>query len=222
MILVRVGWTDFPALTFFTFPLVGFSAPRRLISVQQSSGQVLPAFGATLDSDASAERSFENLFAEHYPRLVKTLVRLIGDPGQAEEIASETFCRLYKRWPMEDSENPAGWLYKTALNLGLDTLRANSRRLRREERVGRETLRAGESRGPLHELLAEEQRTRVRTVIAQLKPVQGQVLLMGSSGFSGKEMAGLLGMTPDALYMLVARAKAQFEKKYVELYGREQ
>ena len=42
---------------------------------------------------------------------------------------------------------------------------------------------------PLYELLAEEQRDRVRNVIAQLKPIQGQVLLMGSSGFTCKEIA---------------------------------
>jgi DNA-directed RNA polymerase specialized sigma24 family protein len=109
------------------------------------------------------------------------------------------------------------------MNLGLDALRANSRRLRREERAGKEALRNESSGGgPLHDLLVEEQRERVREVIKQLKPVQGQVLLMGSSGFSGKEIAAVLGMKPDALYMLIARAKAQFERKYLNLYGRQQ
>lgn len=198
------------------------AAPRRLISVQQSS-EVLPSFSAAIGSlHASVDRGFENLFVEHYPKLVKTLQRLVGDPGQSEELAAETFCKLYKRWPVGDDENPAGWLYKTALNLGLDALRANSRRSRREDRAVREALRGESFRGPLQELLAEEQRRRVRHAIACLKPLQGQVLLLSGSGFSGKEMAGLLGMTPDALYMLLGRAKAQFEKKYVELYGREQ
>jgi RNA polymerase sigma-70 factor (ECF subfamily) len=186
--------------------------------VQQSSEEVLQGFGAALGAqDASLDRSFEGLFVEHYPRLVKTLVRLTGDHGQAEEVAAEAFCKLYKHWPMENS---AGWLYKTAMNLGLDTLRANSRRVRREERVGQQAARNEGSGGPLQDLLVDEQRRRVRAVIAQLKPVHGQVLLMGSSGFSGKEMASVLGLTPDALYMLVARAKARFEKKYIEVYGR--
>jgi RNA polymerase sigma factor (sigma-70 family) len=189
--------------------------------VQPSSEEVLQGFGTFGAQDTAtqgtAERSFEELFVEHYPRLVKTLIRLTGDRGQSEELAAEAFCKLYKQRP---PENSAGWVYKTALNLGLDALRANSRRVRREERAGREALRNEQPGGPLQELLAEEQRGRVRAVIAQLKPVHGQVLLMGSSGFSGKEMAGVLGLNPDALYMLVARAKAQFEKKYVQLYGR--
>ncbi len=76
--------------------------------------------------------------------------------------------------------------------------------------------------GPLHDLLAEERRERVRSVIAQLKPVQGQVLLMGSSGFTCREMASVLGLKPDSLYVLIARAKAQFEQRYLKLYGRTQ
>ncbi len=169
--------------------------------------------------DSGADRVFEDLFTEHYPKLVKTLLRLTGDHGIAEELASEAFCRLHQRRPGIATENAAGWLYRTAMNLGLDSLRANSRRVRREERAGKEALRNEAPGGPLQDLLAEESRARVRNVIAQLKPVQGQVLLMGSSGFSCKEMAAVLGLKPDSLYMLIARAKAQFEKKYVRLYG---
>jgi RNA polymerase sigma factor (sigma-70 family) len=186
--------------------------------VQHSSEELLLSFGRILGTrESSAERVFEDLFAEHYPKLVRTMVRLTGDAGTAEELAAEAFCRFYQR--RAGAENPAGWLYRTAMNLGLDWLRANSRRARREELASRETWRNAADCGPLDNLLAEEQRMRVRTVIAQLKPVQGQVLLMGSSGFSCKEMAAVLGLKPDSLYMLIARARAQFEKKYVRLYG---
>ena len=80
-------------------------------------------------------------------------------------------------------------------------------------------MRAESCGSPLLELLAEEKRDRVRAVITQLKPIQGQVLLMGGSGFSCREMAAMLGLKPDSLYTLIARAKVQFEKKYVSLFG---
>ncbi len=170
---------------------------------------------------------FEELFVEHYPRLVKTLLRLVGNPARAEELAADAFYKLYQRRDQQRAgpnadENPAGWLYRTAMNLGLDALRADSRRLRREERAGREKLMNDTVESPLNDLLAEERRDRVRAVIAQLKPVQGQVLLMGSSGYSCKEIAAVLGIKPDSLYVLIARAKAQFEQKYLGLYGRTQ
>ena len=49
--------------------------------------------------------------------------------------------------------------------------------------------------------------------MARVNPTQSQVLLMGSSGFTCKEMAAVLGAKPDSLYMLISRAKAQFEKE---------
>ena len=164
---------------------------------------------------------FEGLFLEHYARLVKILLRLVGNTGAAEELAADAFYRFHQhRIQHRCDENPAGWLYRTAINLGLDALRANSRRSRREERAHREGLPNETGSNPLFELLAEEQRQRVRTVISRLKPVPGQVLLMGSTGFTCKEIASVVGVKPDSLYVLISRARAQFEKEYVSLYGR--
>ena len=195
---------------------------RRLIDVQPDQEAVLvsPAPDEETISEPRADREFEALFLEHYPRLVRTLLRLVGKSGQAEELAADAFYRLHQHRSQHGSEdNLAGWLYRTAVNLGLDALRANSRRSRREEQSQREQTNQTPG-NPLYELLAEEQRDRVRNVLARLKPIQGQVLLMGSSGFTGKEMAALLGMKPESLYVLISRAKSQFEKEYVNLYGR--
>jgi len=172
-------------------------------------------------SALSPGHQFEELFFEHYPRLVKTLLRLVGNSGQAEELAADAFYKLHQhRSQQQADENPAGWLYRTAMNLGLDALRSKSRRVRREEQAHRDTLAHETPGNPLYEMLAEEQRERVRTVIARLKPIHGQVLLMGSSGFTSKEIAAVLGVRLDSLYVLISRAKTQFEKEYTGLYGR--
>ncbi len=171
--------------------------------------------------DTASDRVLEDLFLEHYPRLARTLLRLVGDSGQAEELAADAFYRLHQHRRQNGSEeNLAGWLYRTAMNLGLDALRSNSRRSRREVQAYREGLTGPAPGDPLYELLAEEQRERVRTVISRLKPTQGQVLLMASSGFTCKEIAVVIGVRLDSLYMLLSRARAQFEKEYVSLYGR--
>jgi RNA polymerase sigma-70 factor, ECF subfamily len=170
---------------------------------------------------AGPDAGFEALFLEQYPRLVKTLLRLVGNPAQAEELAADAFYRLHQhRGDRVSDENPAGWLFRTGINLGLDAIRANTRRARREQRAQAENAAAQTAGNPLYELLAEEQRERVRSVMARLNPLQSQVLLMGSSGFTCKEMAALLGVKPDSLYVTTSRAKAQFEKEYVSLYGR--
>jgi RNA polymerase sigma factor (sigma-70 family) len=198
--------------------LLGFGGGRRLLGVQQIHEALLLS---NAGPEMSGDRVFENLFREHYPRLVRTLLRLVGNAGEAEELAADAFYRLHQhRNEDRPDENPAGWLYRTAMNLGLDALRSNSRRSRREERAQVDRAMEDAPANPLYKLLAEEQRERVRNVVSRLKPIQGQVLLMGSSGFTCKEIAGLLGMKSDSLYVLISRARAQFEKEYVSLYGR--
>jgi RNA polymerase sigma factor (sigma-70 family) len=169
---------------------------------------------------ANPDSDFEQLFIDHYPRLVRTLVRLVGKAGQAEELASDAFCRLYQRRVHAPDENPAGWLYRTAMNLGLDALRSNTRRVKREEKSYRAESSKQPPGNPLHELMAEERRDRVRATLCRLKPLDGQVLLMGGSGFTCREMAALLGLRTESLYMAISRAKARFEREYVSLYGR--
>jgi RNA polymerase sigma factor (sigma-70 family) len=195
--------------------LLDFPPGRRLTDVRR------PAVMSEESAADSSTTDFEQLFLEHYPRLVRVLIRLVGNSGQAEELAADAFYRYHRHQAEEIiGGNPAGWLYRTAMNLGLDALRANSRRVRREEKAQREAVAAAPAGNPLYELLAEEQRERVRTVLCLLKPVEGQVLLMGSSGFACKEIAALLGLRADSLYVLISRARARFEKEYVNLYGR--
>jgi RNA polymerase sigma factor (sigma-70 family) len=192
------------------------------MNVQQSE-QVLLSFARTFSvQERSLDRVFEDLFTGHYPRLVKTLIRLVGDSGQAEELAADTFYRLHQNRPPGTPDSLAGWLYRTAMNLGLDALRTNARRARREDLAGREALRQDAQGSPLHGLLAEEERLRVRNVLALLKPEYSQALLMNSSGFTCKEMSGVLGMKTDSLYVLLGRARAKFEQEYLKLYGRQQ
>src|SRR5947209_11623747 len=136
------------------------------MNVQQSE-QVILSFGRAFSvQDRTVDRVFEELFAGHYPRLVKTLLRLVGDPGQAEELAADAFYRLHQNRPPGTPDALAGWLYRTAMNLGLDALRANARRSRREDQAGREALHKDAQESPLHELMAEEERQRVRSVLA--------------------------------------------------------
>ncbi len=73
------------------------------------------------------ERTFEAIFYEHYEKVYAILFRLIGDRYEADDLAAETFWRLWERPPAQD-ENLAGWLYRVATRLGYNALRASRRR----------------------------------------------------------------------------------------------
>src|ERR1700733_11446252 len=106
-------------------------------------------------SEHWSEADFRAVFLLHYARIVEILVRLLGDLSQAEEIASDAFWRLYRQPALQIDGNVGGWIYRTATNLGIDALRAASRRRRYEDSAGRGAEQTSAS-GPLDDLLREE------------------------------------------------------------------
>ncbi len=163
--------------------------------------------------DAAA---FEQIFLEHFSRVVAVLRRLIGDLSQAEELANEVFWKLYRQpvLPPPEGHVPA-WLYRTATNLGIDALRARAKRRQYEEASSRMAPLADDPRDPLSEILREEKRERVRAVLAQLKPAQAQILVLRHSGFSYNELAECLGVSRGSVGTMLIRAEDEFQKRYV-------
>jgi RNA polymerase sigma-70 factor (ECF subfamily) len=174
---------------------------------------VQPAEDIALDSS----EWFDALFHAHYARVVGMLGRLMGDRGQAEEVAADAFCKL-ARQGASDSEGRTAWLYRVAINAGLDAVRSNTRRRRREEAACAESRRTT-APGALDHLLREERRARVQDVLAALKPRDAQLLLLRSSGWAYRELAEALGVSAGSVGTLLARAEAEFERTYRARYG---
>ena len=175
------------------------------------------AAGAVSDSRIAA--SVEALFREHYGRIAGMLARLTGDRAQAEEIASDVFHKLSQRPALLGSEDLTAWIYRVATNAGFDALRANSRRRRREEAAGLEGIHAAAAPSALDAMLAEERRVRVRAVLGALKPREAQLLLLRSSGLAYRELAATLGIAPASVGTALARAEAEFERRFRARYG---
>jgi RNA polymerase sigma-70 factor, ECF subfamily len=173
-------------------------------------------------SERSSERwneaEFRGVFLQHYARIVSILMRLLGDRSQAEEVASDAFWRLYRQPALAIDGNVGGWLYRTATNLGIDALRASSRRRQYEEKAG--TLSPeGASGGPLDGLLREEACGRVRAVLASIKPASAQLLTLRTSGFSYKELAAALDVKMSGIGTMLNRAEEEFRKRYLALHS---
>jgi RNA polymerase sigma-70 factor (ECF subfamily) len=163
---------------------------------------------------------FEAVFREHYPRITSLLARLTGDRGQAEEIAADVFSKLSQQPDMlRGREDVTPWIYRVATNAGLDALRSNSRRRRREEEAGVEQIRTGSQADALQEVLREERRARVQTVLSALKPRDAQLLLLRADGLAYRELAEALGVQPGSVGTLLARAEAEFERRFRARYG---
>jgi RNA polymerase sigma-70 factor, ECF subfamily len=174
-------------------------------------------------NEESGPGEFETLFVEHYPRIVGILRRIVGDHGQAEDLASEVFLKLYLR-PVhrKTDRNVGGWLYRTATNLGIDAQRATARRRRLEQTEGRDAGPNKATENGFERIVRGEREQRVRTVLAEMKPAQAQLLLLRASGDSYKELSAALEIDAGSIGTLLVRAEAAFEQRYRELFGSEE
>jgi RNA polymerase sigma-70 factor (ECF subfamily) len=168
-----------------------------------------------LEHDAAAR--FEEDFRTYWPQVYGVLLRLTGNPAEAEDLALDTFWELYRRPPRHDrGTHLGGWLYRVATNLGLNALRADKRRARYElEAVQESALRTGNEPGdPVETIAAREERQRVRAVLGAMDPRHAQLLLLRHSGLAYKELAAALGLSINSIGALLVRAEREFETRY--------
>lgn len=161
---------------------------------------------------------FETAFLKYYDRIVGVLLRLLGDRGRAEELASDAFWKLYRQsWLADSGGNVGGWLYRTSTNLGIDALRAMIRRRRYEDVAGRASLAGAAASDPLQQVLREEECRQVRAALASLKSSHARILILRASGLSYNELAETLGIKRASVGTTLIRAEAEFAKYFLSL-----
>jgi RNA polymerase sigma-70 factor (ECF subfamily) len=191
-----------------------------LTGVQPAEEFALNPAGADSTGDRRSAAWVETLFRAHYPRITRMLARLTGDRGQAEELAADVFHKLARRPALiESRDDLTAWMYRVATNAGFDALRMNSRRRKREEAAGVNGIHAVAPDSALDEMLREERCARVRRVLSDMKPREAQLLLLRSSGLAYREVAQTLGIQPGSVGTLLARAEAEFERRFRTRYG---
>ena len=163
----------------------------------------------------SHSAEFEALFMEHWAHVYRALFRLVGDPAEAEDLALETFYRLYQRYPQPDQDfNLGGWLHRVATNLGLHSIRSFKRREYYESASGKGVPEEAPETSPAKLLEQEEERRLARLVLAGMNERQAQLLVLRYSGLAYKEIASSLGLAPTSIGPLLLRAEREFEKRY--------
>src|ERR671918_1390015 len=80
--------------------------------------------------------AFEQLVRAYQQRIWRFLRRLLGDAAAAEDVAQETFLRVYRRLPTYSFESKfSTWVFQIARNAGIDEVRSRDRRARLVERA---------------------------------------------------------------------------------------
>jgi RNA polymerase sigma-70 factor, ECF subfamily len=158
----------------------------------------------------------ETIFQAEYERVARVIARVLRDPARAEELAVEVFLK-WSRNPKAQGENSSAWLYRVAVRSGLDELRRETRRTRRQS-----LLRfVGYVPTPEDLRASREDQERVRVVLAAIQPRQAELLVLRNQGFSYDELACALDLKPASIGTFLSRAEQAFRKEYIKRYGQE-
>jgi RNA polymerase sigma-70 factor (ECF subfamily) len=168
-------------------------------------------------------KSFEALFLEHWAMIYRLLVRMTGDPAEAEDLALETFFRLYQHPPGNgEGSNLRGWLFRVATNLGLRSIRSYQRRQRYEMAAGKGALEDPAEDRPAAILDNKEANRLARLALGRLSPRQAELLSLRYSGLAYKEIAEAMDLAPSSIGPLLVRAEREFAKIYRSLSREEE
>lgn len=160
-------------------------------TITASDERTLVARAASGDGAA-----FEQLIELHGRRIYRMLVRIVGDPGDAEDVLQETLLKAWRALPRFRGEAQfATWLYRIAVN------EAN-RRLARESRHRSLPLEDTPADvpdlapGPSAHAESAELQELVGRCIGELPPQYREaVVLRDIEGLTNEEAAEVLGLT---------------------------
>ncbi|MFQ6048793.1 MAG: RNA polymerase sigma factor [Phycisphaerae bacterium] len=155
--------------------------------------------------DRQAQRAFYERFVG---RVYAVLLRMTRQPEDAMDLTQETFIRALERLGQFDGRSSIGtWLYRVAVNRGLEFLRAerrmghNLRGLSRPEAVGSQQERADE-------------RMDVQQALAELAPTDRAVLILRyQQGLCYEEIAEVLNCRPGTVASRLNRARQRLRQK---------
>ena len=143
--------------------------------------------------------TFEDFFMAEHERLFKALYMLTGNRDEADDLAQEALLRAYERWDRVGAmDSPAGYVYRTALNLHRNRLRGLVVRARRVFAAV-----------PAEDLSGRRPRAKTFGRLARLPRGQREALvLVDWLGLGSEEAGQMLGIDASSVRGRLHRAHA--------------
>jgi len=164
--------------------------------------------------DAAAVQA---LVARKLRRVLSLAERMLGDAAEAEDVAQETFLRVWRnaaRWRPGVARFDT-WLHRVTLNLCYDRLRR-----RREQPMAEPPDAPDPGPAPDRGLLAADVGTRVGAALRALPVRQREAIVLCHYQELGNiEAADLMGVSVEALESLLSRGRRALKSALADLAG---
>jgi len=156
---------------------------------------------------------WEDIVSREGPGTWRSIYRLVGNRADADECLQETFVDAVKSSRRGPVENWAGLLRRLGTARAVDRLRERSRR-RHRERASELRAAAAREAPPDQRAEADELSEVLCQAISTLPPKQSQAFCLHTfEQWSYQEVARELTVTPDAVGVLLHRARARLRER---------
>jgi RNA polymerase sigma-70 factor (ECF subfamily) len=163
-------------------------------------------------SDEALTQEFEQIFREHCQFVYRTAYSVTGNHADAEDVLQAIFLKLMQ---LEMSarfwKEPKAYLYRAAVNLGLNCVRLRKRRILTNEI---EKLEA-----PSTEQTDEREalQTDLMNAMAQLNPLMVEMLVLRyGHNYSDAQIAKMLSKSRGVVAVTLYRARIRLRKLLME------
>jgi RNA polymerase sigma-70 factor (ECF subfamily) len=154
-------------------------------------------------------QEFDELFREHSQMVYRTAFSVTGSPQDAEDVLQGLFLWLLRRGiPAGLKENPKAYLYRAAVNLSLNAVKARKRHVLTDD-----MLRLDSAVDSLAVDVAEETQRHLVDAISQLDPRAVELIVLRyEHDYSDAEIGKLLGASRGTIAVTLHRARARLKK----------
>ncbi|HIB64360.1 MAG TPA: sigma-70 family RNA polymerase sigma factor [Phycisphaerales bacterium] len=142
-------------------------------------------------------RLIEQNYEAHRERLVGFCLRMLGDRAQAEDLAQDVFVKS-----LEEGRSEVGWLFTCARNRCLDQLRRRGVWSKVSDALSR-----GVAWMPGFEKELVDNDLGFKVLQGLSPKLRSLLLLKTYAGFSYEELAGIYETTPEAIGVMLSRAR---------------
>jgi len=158
---------------------------------------------------AGDKDSWDKLVEAYHTRIYHYLVSFMGNPHDAQDVAQDTFVKVYKKlYQHRSGSSFTAWIFTVAKRTALNHFR--------DKKVGEELADniKSETHDPQEKALVADDTRLLWDHVETLKPNARQAMwLRYGDGLSIQEVADVLGKTSLYVRVLLHRAKADLIKK---------
>jgi RNA polymerase sigma-70 factor, ECF subfamily len=158
---------------------------------------------------AEGSLTFEEFYRATYRRLFTALCLVAGDRNEAEEIAQDTFVRVFERWDRVGwPDDPTGYVFRVSMNVHRSRHRRTALAVRRAVSLAPPQA---------DDLGAVETHDEVVRLLGTLGPRErAAVVLTAILDLRAEEAGRLLGLRASSVRSLTTRARARMKHEVMD------